>query len=276
MPVENTVYTVQVTDANHCTYSDSVDVRIRSILFAASRNQVICRGSSIVLEATGGDTYLWSPAGSLNDATVANPVATPDTTTEYSIHIGENACGYDTTINLRVVVNPVPMVTAQKSNDINCTSPNAKLSAAGAISYVWFPATGLDNPNIYNPMSGADTTTTYFVKGTNQYGCSDTTSVTVYVTAEGKVTFVVPNAFTPNGDGRNDCFGIKSWGGAVIEEFSIFNRWGERVFTSNNPSQCWDGRYKGQPMETGGYAYMIKAKTICGTIKRTGVVMLIR
>jgi gliding motility-associated-like protein len=270
------MYTVQVTDAHQCTYSDSVNVRIRSIQFAASRDQAICRGSSVVFKATGGDTWQWQPAGSLSNTAIANPVATPDTTTLYSVYMVENTCGTDTTIDVRVVVNPAPLVTAQKTNDINCTSPNARLSAAGAVSYLWFPATGLDNPNIYNPLSGADTTTTYFVKGTNQYGCSDTAAITVYVTAEGKVTFVVPNAFTPNGDGRNDCFGVKSWGGAVIEEFSVFTRWGERVFTSNNPNQCWDGRYKGQPMEPGGYAYIIKAKTICGEIKRTGMVMLIR
>lgn len=275
-PAKNTMYTVQVTDANNCTYVDSVDVRIRSIQFTASQDQAICRGSSIGLKAAGGDSYQWQPAGSLNDAAIANPVATPDTTTEYNVHIGENTCGTDTTINLRVVVNPPPVVTAQKTNDINCTSPNAKLSAGGALSYVWFPATGLDNPNIYNPTSGTDTTTTYFVKGTNQYGCSDTAAITVYVTAKGKVTFVVPNAFTPNGDGHNDCFGVKSWGSAVIEEFSVFTRWGERVFTSGNPNQCWNGRYKGKPMEAGGYAYIIIAKTICGTIKRTGMVMLIR
>jgi gliding motility-associated-like protein len=275
-PVKNTVYTVQATDDNHCTYSDSINVHIRSIQFTASRDQAICPGSSIGLKATGGDRYQWQPAGSLNDAAIANPVATPDTTTEYSVYIGENTCGTDTTIDLRVVVHPEPVVTAQKTNDINCTSPNARLSAAGAISYVWFPATGLDNPNTYNPMAGADTTTTYFVKGTNQYGCSDTAAITVYVTTEGKVTFVVPNAFTPNGDGRNDCFGVKSWGSAVIEEFSVFTRWGEKVFTSNNPTQCWDGRYKGRLMEPGGYAYIIKAKTICGAIQRTGMVMLIR
>jgi gliding motility-associated-like protein len=127
-----------------------------------------------------------------------------------------------------------------------------------------------------DPVSTADTTTTYFVTGTNQYNCSAVDSITVYVTSVGKITFVVPNAFTPNGDGRNDCFGVKSWGGATIEEFAVFNRWGERVFTTNNPTGCWDGRYKGEPQPAGGYVYVIKAKTWCGPIKRTGTLVLIR
>jgi gliding motility-associated-like protein len=96
------------------------------------------------------------------------------------------------------------------------------------------------------------------------------------VEAEGKVTFMVPNAFSPNGDGRNDCFGVKTWGGATIEEFSVFNRWGERVFSSKNATACWDGRYKGELQPTGGYVYVIKATTICGVIKRSGTVVLVK
>ena len=88
--------------------------------------------------------------------------------------------------------------------------------------------------------------------------------------------FVVPNAFTPNGDGKNDCFGIRKWGNVQIEEFSVFNRWGERIFTTKNPSQCWDGTYKGKLQDAGGYAYVIKAKSFCGDLKRTGMVLLIR
>ena len=275
-PLANTLYAVTGKDANNCSYGDSVYVGIRNIRFTASGNQAICQGSSVELKATGGDTYQWTPAASLDDATAANPVATPDANTLYSVYITESSCSHDTTINMYVTINPTPVVTAGKTNDINCTSPTAKLSAGGAISYAWNPVTGLDYPTMPNPVAGIDTTTTYYVKGTNQFGCSAIDSVTVYVMAEGKVTFVVPNAFTPNGDGHNDCFGIKSFGGAVIEEFSIFSRWGERVFTSNNVYKCWDGRYKGNLMEPGGFVYVIKAKTICGTIKRSGVVMLIR
>jgi gliding motility-associated-like protein len=87
---------------------------------------------------------------------------------------------------------------------------------------------------------------------------------------------MVPNAFTPNGDGRNDCFGVKSWGGATIDEFSVFNRWGERVFTTNNATACWDGRFRGQQMPGGTYVYVVKAKTFCGPIKRTGTLILVR
>ncbi|OQP59962.1 hypothetical protein A3860_35560 [Niastella vici] len=274
----NAMYKVQVTDAYNCSYSDSVYVQVRTFKFSAGMNAVICKGSSITMQAIGGDQYLWTPASSLNDAASATPIATPDTTTLYHVTIRESNCGTDTTFHVRIAVNPTPVVKAEKINDIDCLVHSAKLKASGSAgsSYLWAPARGLDYPTLPDPVSTADTTTTYFVTGTNQYGCSDIDSVTVYVTATGKVSFEVPNAFTPNGDGLNDCLGLKSWGGATIEEFSIFSRWGERVFTTNKPGVCWDGRFRGEPLPAGGYTYIIKAKTYCGTIKRSGIVMLLR
>lgn len=278
-PAENTVYTVYVTDANNCNYSDTVSVRIRIIDFTAfGSDEAICPGESVTLKALGGSTYQWSPTASLDDATSATPTATPDTSTLYSVYIRENNCNHDTIIQVRVTVNPSPIVHAEKTNDLDCATHSAQLNASGSTGndYVWLPATGLDHPTMPNPVCSTDTTITYWVTGTNQYGCSAVDSVTVYVTSTGKVTFMVPNAFTPNGDGRNDCFGVKSWGGADIEEFSVFNRWGERVYNSNNPNACWDGRFKGEPQPGGGYVYVIKAKTYCGHIKRTGTLILVR
>jgi gliding motility-associated-like protein len=278
-PAETTVYTVQVKDANQCSYSDTVHVQVRTIrLSAMVLNPELCRGESITLKAYGGHTYQWSPAGSLDDATKATPTATPDTSTVYSVYIAENNCNHDTTIQVPVIVNPSPLVTAEKLNDIDCTTHSTQLNATGSAgnAYVWLPTYGLDHPTMPNPVCTTDTTITYLVTGTNKYGCTTVDSVTVYVTATGKISFMVPNAFTPNGDGRNDCFGVKSWGGATIEEFSVFNRWGERVFTTNNATACWDGRFRGEQMPGGTYVYVIRAKTYCGPIKRTGTLVLVR
>jgi gliding motility-associated-like protein len=87
---------------------------------------------------------------------------------------------------------------------------------------------------------------------------------------------VVPNAFTPNGDGHNDCFGIQHWNNVTVEEFSVYNRLGLRVFATQNPGECWDGRFNGQIQPSGGYVYVIKARSTCGEITRTGMVMLVR
>jgi len=57
-------------------------------------------------------------------------------------------------------------------------------------------------------------------------GCYGYDSITVIVTKTGENVFLVPNAFTPNNDGVNDCFGIRSWGNVTLQDFSIYNRWG--------------------------------------------------
>lgn len=86
----------------------------------------------------------------------------------------------------------------------------------------------------------------------------------------------MPNAFSPNGDRLNDCFGIKYWGVILKLEFSIYNRWGERVFYTNNSNECWNGKYKGLLQETGTFVYYINAITNCGNVERKGRFVLLR
>lgn len=89
-------------------------------------------------------------------------------------------------------------------------------------------------------------------------------------------TYLIPNAFTPNHDGFNECFGIKYWG--VVSDFKliIYNRWGQTVFSTTNANDCWDGKYKGVAASQGNYVYYIKAKTLCGPVEKKGNVLLIR
>ncbi|HEV2830777.1 MAG TPA: gliding motility-associated C-terminal domain-containing protein, partial [Hanamia sp.] len=86
----------------------------------------------------------------------------------------------------------------------------------------------------------------------------------------------LPTAFSPNNDGMNDCFGVKKWGYLTNLEFSIFNRFGERVFFTTDASNCWDGRYKGIPQDAGAFVYIVKANGICGSFNKRGTFVLIR
>ena len=86
----------------------------------------------------------------------------------------------------------------------------------------------------------------------------------------------MPNAFTPNNDGLNDCFGVQNWGLISHFEFSIYNRWGQLVFYTTDPTNCWNGNFKVEAQNAGIYAYMIKAKNACGVLKRNGLVTLVR
>ncbi len=231
-----------------------------------------------MLKSDNSENYIynWSPGDGLSDPSAPFPIAGPAATTLYAVNISDPVCGHDSSFEVSVTVNPIPEVLAQKANDIDCAITTSRLSATGAVNYLWTPEEGLDNPRIPNPIASIDSTTTFIVQGTADNGCSAFDTLTVNVTATGKNLFVVPNAFTPNGDGHNDCFGIRRWGDVRIEEFSVYNRWGGRVFSTRNPSDCWDGNYNGKPQESGGYVYIIRAWFFCGEITRKGVVMLVR
>jgi len=271
------VYTVKVTGANACTAEDTVNIGVRDYPeFDASPPQSVCAGDSVTLNATGGDAYLWSPAVLLPDPTSSSVTFVPHASEIYTVSITDNVCQHDTTINVTLNVNPLPVITIAKSNDINCTQPVTKLKAGGGKSYSWLPAQGLNNASVVDPVAYPDTTTTYTVTGENEFGCRSTATIIVNVEKTGEPVFVVPNAFTPNNDGKNDCFGIRHWGNADVKQFSIYNRWGKLIFQTSDPSECWDGTWKGQQQSGGGYIYIIRANTLCGEITRKGLLTLIR
>ncbi|MGF2411356.1 MAG: gliding motility-associated C-terminal domain-containing protein [Ferruginibacter sp.] len=269
--------TVINSNINTCSNTDSVKITLKAApVFTVSPAQSTCEGTPAQLNATGGDIYLWSPANSVNNATVANPLTNTGVSTNYSVTITESACNVSQTLFTTVTVNPEPLVSASKSNDIDCSIGFSNLMAGGASQYIWTPSTGLNNAGIANPVARPASTTRYIVTGTNSFGCLGYDSLTVVVTQLGKSLYLMPTSFTPNGDGLNDCFGLKYWG--IIEElqFFIYNRYGEKVFSTTDPNKCWDGKYKTEKPEPGNYVYYIKAKTACGTVERKGNVILIR
>jgi gliding motility-associated-like protein len=277
-PASNTTYYVSVTDNNNCSNTDSIKVDIISAAqFSVGSAQTICLNETVQLNASGGDIYSWSPASSLNNPSAANPIASPQVSTNYTVTITETTCNESANLFVAVTVNSLPVINATKSNDIDCSKNTSQLNASGAVQYSWSPVATLNNPLSANPVASPVANTQYIVTGTDANGCSDTSSVTVVVNFSGTGLYFMPSAFTPNNDGVNDCFGIKYWGAILELEFSIFNRWGERVFYTNNPADCWNGQWKGVEQKTDVYVYWIKAKTTCEpSVFRKGVITLIR
>jgi gliding motility-associated-like protein len=179
--------------------------------------------------------------------------------------------------HLTLSAAPPPTIELSKSNDVNCTLGISKLTASGGARYVWTPAESLSNPNVSNPVASPATTTTYKVAVTTSRGCTAEDTITVYVSADlAKNGIQIPNAFTPNGDGKNDCFGVKFLGQISNLKLSVYDRWGNRVFYTTNPSQCWDGTNKGKVLQSDVFIYQLSATTMCGDIIRKGTVTLIR
>lgn len=279
-PDSTTSYILTATDINQCTELDSVTVRIKAVpVFIAPPDVTICAGFGVPLKSDNpaGYIYSWSPPTGLDNPSAPYPTADPAADIVYTLNISDSLCAnYDSSFTIDVTVIPTPVITATAANNIDCSIHTAQLTATGGNTYSWIPAGGLNDPFAPNPVASLDSTTTFIVKGTDTNGCYNFDTLTVKVTATGANTFLVPNAFTPNGDGHNDCFGVTHWGDVQLEEMQIYDRWGQIVFDTRNPSDCWDGTYKGKPQPTGAYPYVIRAHTFCGEITRKGLVMLIR
>jgi gliding motility-associated-like protein len=279
-PAVTTKYYATSKDINNCTSSDSVTVSfVPKPVFQTPADEKICLGQSVVLNGNNApnDLYTWSPSIWLNNPNLASPLATPVQTTDFHLDISDPICKqYDSAFDIQVIVNDTPTVTAQKSNDINCSTLTAQLTAGGAATYTWLPAAGVSDPSSATPIAKISKTTQFIVQGTNADGCSSFDSVTVAVTQTGENSYSLPNSFTPNGDGINDCFGLRNWGSVTLSEFSIYNRWGQKVFETRNPSDCWDGTFQGQLQPSGGFVYIVKASTFCGIVFRKGTLLLLR
>jgi gliding motility-associated-like protein len=221
-------------------------------------------------------SYLWSPATYLSNATIINPLANPPQTTVFNVLITDNTCGFDSLFTSSLTVLPPPVINAGKSNDIDCAFKSATLFASGGNQYLWSPSTGLSNTAIPNPVATPANTQTYSVLVTDAFGCTNTSSVTVFANKTASLARYMPNAFTPDGNGINDCYGLKNWMYVQKLQFYIFNRYGEQVFGTSNPNTCWNGTYKGKPALAGTYVYVLKAQTNCGEEEQKGSFILIR
>ncbi|MES1249669.1 MAG: gliding motility-associated C-terminal domain-containing protein, partial [Chitinophaga rupis] len=272
----DTVYKVSIMDANQCTEKGSVAIRFRKKpAFARPLGVTVCEGASGILGNNDDPhlVYAWEPATFLDNPSSPKPRISPANSLQYTVAISDSVCPhYDTSFMVGARMISTPEIVASKAHDINCSQPTTELNVSGAASYTWEPSTGLSNPDCANPVVSIDNTTTYTVRGTDRWGCVAYGKVTVNVEAAGKDLFFLPNAFSPNGDGHNDRFGIQRWGDVTLDDFSIFNRRGMQVFTTQDPSRGWDGNFGGQPQPPDTYIYVVRAKTICGIVSRTGTV----
>lgn len=124
------------------------------------------------------------------------------------------------------------------------------------LSYKWTPATGLDHDDVANPVASPAQDITYQVMVTSAHGCEAMATVSVKVLK----FLVVPNVFTPNGDGVNDFWNVKYLESYPNNKVDVYNRFGERVYSSIGYSVPWDGRYNGSYLPPGTYYYIIDPK----------------
>lgn len=134
---------------------------------------------------------------------------------------------------------------------------SVQLFASGGVFYSWTPTESLDNPNIPNPTATPSQTTTYTVEIRDRNDCRVTRQVTVTVIEDFNI--LIPNLFSPNGDGINDVWRIFNVETYPKTSVIIFNRWGNKVWESDNYDNSWDGTSsKGDALPDGTYFYIIR------------------
>jgi gliding motility-associated-like protein len=270
--LNNGKYYVTVTTSLGCTNTDSVTVAVNQIPQAnAGTDVTICEGSSTTLLGNGGTSYLWSPSTGLSATNIAEPVASPSDTTVYILAVGNGLCtGYDS-VAVNVLKKPVANAGADKKM-YEGEAVQLNGTAGGTnVSYYWTPDYNIVTDSILNPVVSPASDTTYTLHVVSNDGCGSATDA-VFVRVYKKIT--IPNAFSPNGDGKNDTWYITAMYTYPEGTVTLFDRNGQIVFHSMGYSKPWDGTYNGKPVPVGTYYYIIDLKN--GLARFSGWVFVIR
>ncbi len=195
-------------------------------------------------------------------------------------------CPMDTAVHQVVIGNTPPQGFTILPGDTTINAGDTVLLNATVMagySYSWSPVSGLSCTTCPNPAAIPANTITYVLTADNGSGCTVTDSITITINPKQDTTtqvvcgeVFVPNAFSPNGDEENEILYVR---GNCIKTltFEIYDRWGNKVFETPDPSKGWDGTYKGETMNSGVFVYHLKAILQNGnTIIRKGNISLLK
>jgi gliding motility-associated-like protein len=264
-----------------CSATETVNVKAVSYPKAnAGPDTTICYHTAAQLNAgIVGNSFTWSPTPTLINSSQLNPIANPSSTTTYNLVVFDTrGCPKPGIDQVTVTVLP-PILPGVLSDTTIIIGQPLQLTATGGTNYSWSPSIGLSNANIANPIATFTHTSDsirYKVKIFNQVGCYDSASLLVKIFKTLPTVFV-PNAFTPDGDRKNDFLKPIAVGMKQIEYFNVYNRWGQLVFSTAVNNHGWDGTLKGKPQTSGIYVWSVKAIDYTGkTYFQKGTANLIR
>ncbi len=278
--VQDQIYTIQLAIENQ---NGCVDTTERQIIvygtpeINVSPDQFICKGDSVQLNASGGSYIIWQPSDGLNNAYIYNPFAFPDTSTLYDVTVySPRACTNQDSVMITVQNAPAVTYSLDTTIIIGDIADLFIYANQPNVSFSWSPNYGLNCTNCTDIYAQPLETTTYQIVYEDSAGCFiQSVNITVFV--EEKYSIDVPTAFTPNGDGKNDVVFVKGWGIKNLLEFSIYNRWGEQVFTTDDIHVGWDGTFKGKPQNIDTYVYYAKGELYSGKeVEKKGTINLFR
>jgi gliding motility-associated-like protein len=244
----------------------------------------ICSGASVRFNATSDNpTMIASYQWRVNGATVGTGTSFTTSALKNADQVScmatlnSGSCTSSVPSNtIAMVVHPVPSVSFASPNITIIPSSQIQLkpSVQGDItSHQWAPSNLLTDPSSLSPNTVALSNNTSFqLVVTTAYGCTDEASIVVWVYSK----LYMPNSFSPNGDGHNDVFRVPNNVPLDLKEFSIYDRWGTRVFTTKDITKGWDGRTNGALQNSGTFIYVVRGRDSNGEVNLKGTVTLIR
>ncbi len=281
-------YYVRGISSRGCTRSDSVIVRINDFGIRTSNDVSICLGDSVWMNVTSsvpGDSLSahWTPFQEMltnNDST--SVLVAPSINRWYQVEVENRIkCLIKDSVLIEVSELDTMQATATTNRDTILKNQFAQLDVIPkGFAYDWEPETGLNDPASSDPQANPQQTTTYEVTvyDPDKPECAVTRSLVIQVDEIvcGHPYIYLPNSFSPNDDGLNDVLYLR---GKYIDhmELYIYNRWGEKVFQSNDQSEGWDGTYKDERAQTDVYSWYLKVRCVDGQeYEHKGDVTLIR
>lgn len=280
-------YTIKLNIANTfgCVDSTSEVITVSTIpTISVGLDTTVCIGDSARLSASGGHIIEWKPKQGVGNIYNYTTMASPQESVEYTpvvedtiTHCKSVQGSVIQTVNIievpdivfgviipdTIIVGDVIVIDIDSNSNFNYLwSPDQYISCTNCANPVLQPISNGNNP--YNLMIS------------DIFDCSSSdTTINIYVREE--YTFGVPEAFTPNGDGVNDIVKVDGWGIKELNEFSIFNRWGKKVFSTASIDEGWDGTFDGKEQSVDTYTFYIKIERWDGKIEeKRGAISLYR
>jgi gliding motility-associated-like protein len=265
-------YLLAISDKG-CSTNDSTQVLVNPVPVAQLTGlDHLCEGTSTQLQASGGTRYLWSPATGLSSINVANPFASPKDTTNYKVVVyNQYGCSDSANILINVWKRPIASAGPDKKTKEGIPVVLDGSASGTDVSYHWSPPVFLDHADSLHPKATLSDDFTYTFIVTSNRGCgisSDNVFVKVYKNV------LVPNAFSPNGDGINDTWMIRGLSSYPDATLDVFNRYGQLLYRTKSYNTPWNGTFNGSPLPVGTYYYIIDLKI--GEPPLSGWVLIIR
>jgi gliding motility-associated-like protein len=276
-PVLSSTYFVKATDSLGCISYDSVDINIWPLPNVSIDDTTICIGQTARMQANSSTAvrYQWSTGD-----TTSNIIVHPASSNAYSVTVSDiNNCQQHNSGHV-TVSQPFVHIDAIPDSLINAGESVWLHAVYGFIdtSLIWSPASGLSNTDSAYTEASPAYSTTYTVALIDENGCPTRDSINIIVIP--KDIILVPTGFSPNGDGVNDVLKVVLSPHLELEEFRIYNRWGEEVFNypKDNRGKGWDGMYKEREQPISTYVwYVVASNKFTGkAVNRNGNVTLLR